>query len=202
MITTENAIHIYYDLREKHRRPRPLKTSQQRAEMDERDMGRFLAWCVELGIDEPVAYMTERFREMSLASRRRAVPRISQLKSDALAKRWTGWLEGERVADAGYAKRMAHEDHDALVIRALAAAPHVTKEAFKRRFALEGAHEVCEAQIQHSGGYHPGSPWCTACPSARGCTAALEQIHGFDVVALRCGKFADLPASVVSALVR
>jgi hypothetical protein len=146
--------------------------------------------------------MRERFRSMHRASRRKCVPRIEQLAHDQLAERWTGWIEGERIAEASYARRVATDDQLGMQVKALAADPIPGQEAFKRRHTAQGLSEVCLARIQHSGGYHPVSAWCQQCSCAVRCAARLNQEHGFDVVALRSGELRRLPVQIASALVR
>jgi hypothetical protein len=197
----DHAIDHYYQLRAKHRRPIPRKLSAAHKADDAAAMETFLQWCQGKDIDDPAGYMAERFRSVYLASRRKAVPRITQLANDMLAKRWTGWIEGERIAATSYTKRVAQDDQFALVVKSLAAAPHVTKESFKRRLAGEGA-EACMTMVHESGGYHPKSGWCQQCACAVRCAARVNEEHGFDVVALRSGALDKVPARVASALVR
>lgn len=197
-----DVISHYYDLRTEHGRSRPRKTSRKRAELELEHAAAFLEWCRTAGVRDVAGYMRERFREMSYASRQKALPRLAQLKSDRLAARWSAWLEGEKAAAASYDARKTSADPYAQLIRTLAAKPHITKEAFKRRHLVQGAAEACESQPRHSGGYHPSSDWCQRCPSAAPCAAQLTAIYGFDVVALRRGLLSELPDAVLSALVR
>jgi hypothetical protein len=199
-VTPEQAIQTYYALRNEYHRPLPKQMPKRIRESDRLEMCGFLDWCGDRAIVDPAGYMRERFRQMFLASRRRGVPRITQLASDALAAKWSGWIEGERIADLSYARRMAGDDSYALHVKSLAAKPHVTKESFKRRLAQ--VPDACFSQLRHSGGYHPDSTWCRRCACAVRCAAALNTEHGFDVVALRSGQVNELPARVASAYVR
>ena len=64
-----------------------------------------------------------------------------------------------------------------------------------------GKEAMCVAQPSLSGGFHPHSMICPACPSATACATKLNAKHGFDVVALRLGKVDGLPEHVRKVVV-
>ena len=205
-MTDGEAFRFYYALRDEYGWRSPRKMARKRVENELASMRKFLRWAGKKGVENVEGYMRQRFSDMHRASAARGLPRISQLASDALAERWGEWLgevvESEALLEASYAERLRLEDELALAVKALGAPPHVTKEATKRRYAAEGAAELCEAQLAFSGGYHPGSAWCVACPRAFSCAVAMREKHGFDVSALRAGRLAGLPDRIVSAFVR
>ena len=75
-------------------------------------------------------------------------------------------------------------------------------EAAKHPYVTTGRHELCLAEIEYTGGFHPASRACTACPIGVRCAAKLYQQHGFDVVSLRAGRLHVLPREIAAAAVR
>jgi hypothetical protein len=188
----------FYRIREQHTgRPTPRGWSNQRTLDGAR---RFLEWCREQEIDDPLAFLRWR---MDCAKHAGHPVGMEQLRSAVLAGRWKEWAEG-RVLEQRQAERLARvagtqREQAIKALRILTPA----MEAAKYPFASTGRHALCLAQpLDYSGGFHPESRYCPSCPLAVRCAARLYEVHGFDVVALRAGRLYALPREVAAAAVR
>lgn len=149
----------------------------------------YLRWCKNVGVTQPLLFMWLRFRILRSGARSRTVhPSLSNMASEALIPRYEALIERQRVEHemkAGWATQRERE---------LVGVNH-GHEAMRRNYVVMGKAELCEAQIEETGGYHPFSKWCPACPRAITCAAALNKQEGFDVVALRLGRITPEQAS-------
>ncbi len=159
----------------------------------------FLAWCAKQEIDNPLGFLRYRFE---VGDHGRYVPKLNQLRSNKLAEVWRQWREGQQL-----------EDDHAVVLEQKAGtkAEQAIKElrlltrgmeAAKHPYASTGRHELCLAEVDVTGGFHPESRYCPTCPVGVRCAAQLYQRHGFDVVSLRAGRLHVLPREVAAAAVR
>jgi hypothetical protein len=198
------AVDYYYHLRRYYKRPTPRKFSKKRLAADREAMSAFLDWCKQNGVRDPGAFMRQRFSDFQVASRRLAVPRITQMESEKLLERWQEWLEGDTLRKRADRARTteAAKQVDSEVIKDLAGPPLPTWEALKAKHRR--AHEplACLNVVGPVAGYHPKSLWCPDCSVARQCQDKLQAIHGFDVTALRLGWLHLLPSHIATALVR
>jgi hypothetical protein len=141
--------------------------------------------------------MEKRFEAMYRASHKKVVPRTSQLASERLAKCWP------RVEQAHYSAKHVERVTKAqgttaqINVRALVADPMPYQEDVKRQNA--GMREGCLAMQKYSGGYHPKSAHCRGCDCKARCTDQLTATHGFDVVALRTGRYQQVPNHILKA---
>lgn len=72
-------------------------------------------------------------------------------------------------------------------------------EQLRRRYFFAGQHVLC-LENTTAGGFDPRSHYCPSCPKAAECSSRLEQKWGFNVVALRSGRFDQVPMAVRKAL--
>lgn len=185
----------YETLRTRYRRKKRAVTNAEK-EQTLTALSEYLQWCEERDLP-PRLFMEKRFEAMYRASRKLAIPRITQLKSDRLAEVW-GRVESEHYAQKQY-DRLKSEMKPEFVqtVRDLRGAPEPHQETVKRKHAA--APDGCLALFRFSGGYHPKSGWCASCTNASICARQLCATYGFDVVALREGRFAQLPNYVLQA---
>lgn len=157
----------------------------------------FLAWCEKKGID-PGRYLTYWFQAGDKMGRRSI--NLLRLRSNALAEAFVEFGEGYVCEDERYRKLReeagSKQQQQVKALRILT----VGHEALKARYYGRNP-ELCLAEIELSGGFHPESRYCVHCPVAVRCAAKLYQVHGFDVVALRSGRLRDLPPDVAAAAV-
>lgn len=160
---------------------------------------KFLAWCKKQEIDDPLGFI--RYR-LECADHTGYVLPLKSLCSDKLAEQWRTRAEGHQLEDDAY---------KALVLEAGSSKEQLVKslmpltrghEAMQAHYAQTGQSELCMAEIDLSGGFHPNSRFCPTCPSAVRCAAALYQKHGFDVVSLRAGRLHAVPREVAAAAAR
>lgn len=159
----------------------------------------FLVWCRKQEIDEPLSFLEWRFR---CADYTGYVPHVHQLKSNKLAAQWREWREGEYLEEKRgedlERKAGSRLEQQVGALKILTAG----HEAFKHPYALSGQFDLCLAQSDLSGGYHPESRYCPTCPRAVECATQLHRAHGFDVVSLRAGRLWALPREIAAAAVR
>lgn len=143
---------------------------------------RYIRWCEKYHVD-PLRFMKAR---IGLAVEgERPVPAISALASQGLLKEdaWAEILdrvEG-REQDAVFAVSEMEKSHERYIEILLANTP--AQEGFKK--SNREVPDVCRAEREFSGGYHPMSTCCALCPVAGVCAEQLNRDHGFDVVTLR-----------------
>ena len=185
----------YESLRRKYRR-KTVTISKDARETLLAALAEYLTWCDEKRLP-PLLFMNKRFEAMYLASRRLAIPRVTQLKSDKLAAVWSR-VESTHYADA-QSERLHREmpSYDVQTIRDLRGEPQPHQETVKRRNSA--SPDGCLALFRFSGGYHPRSGWCQQCVNQGVCQRQLQATFGFDVAALRAGHLAGLPNHVLHA---
>ena len=186
----------YEQLRVRYKRRKRLNYGRAERVQKEQELGSYLAWCKAQQLP-PLLFMAKRFEAMYRASRGLAVPRMSQLKSDKLARVWA------RIESDHYRDQQSERLHaeavpaDTLSIRELRADPAPYQETVKRRNVADP--DGCLALFRHTGGYHPKSGWCEQCINQGVCQRQLRATYGFDVTALRLGRFQGLPNRVLMA---
>ena len=186
----------YEKLRIKYKRRPKVKVGIAERERKLAEMKDYLDWCAARDVP-PLLFMEKRFEAMYRASHRMAIPRSNQLKSEKLAAVWG------RVESTHYAQQQSDRLHEALspwqvqVIRDLYSQPTPQQENVKRKNSANP--DGCLALFRYSGGYHPKSGWCSQCTNQATCAQQLRAVYGFDVVALREGRFAQLPNHILHA---
>lgn len=161
-------------------------------------VGRYLAWCAANDV-EPILFLRERFARMARTPY--AVP-ISQLASPKVLVDWKTFREGRRhQEEQPEAFARSSGSSSAQYVKSLRSPPLPAQEAFKRQYLASNRASLCLIS-EHSGGYDPRSGVCAACPIALACVTRLSASCGFDVAALRLGRFDLLPAAVASAALR
>jgi len=185
-------IDTYYELRARFGgRPRP---NFRRSAV--RGATAYVAWCERAGIDDPLLFLRYRFECAQYTGYQMTWPR---LRSNRLALVWQEWREGHALADVA-AERLKAEAGTPRK-QAIKTLRVLTRSMVEFQGRHLGRAELCAVEVQFSGGYHPESRHCPACPAAVRCAANLYQAHGFDVVALRTGRLHALPADVAAAAV-
>jgi len=191
--TAGKVLQHYYGLREK-RGPKPPGFFRERAWGHARA---FLAWAEEQGIDDPLRYLVYRFE---VGDHNDRIPNLAQLRSNKLALIYlSDWQQGERDAADGYARlerRAGSKQEQAIKALRILTSGH---EAAKTHYL--GRAELCRAESDITGGFHPESRFCPTCPQAVRCAAQLHKRFGFDVVALRAGRLHHLPKEVAAAAI-
>lgn len=159
----------------------------------------YLAWCAKAGIDDPLSFLEFRFRAGDYAGH---VPMLHRLRSNKLAEKWKQFGQGQLLQEQQGRKlsKQAGSRFQQSVksLRILT----VGMEAAKRPYIERGETDLCMAEMEFTGGYHPSSRFCPTCPSAVACAAKLYQQHGFDVVSLRAGRLYAVPSEVAAAAVQ
>ena len=191
--TAGKVLQHYYELRQK-RGPKPPGFFRDRV-WDHANA--FLAWAAEQELDDPLRYLDYRF---AVGDHNGRIPNIAQLRSVKLAALYRSeWKQGGRDAADGYdfVKRRSGTKREQAVkaLRILTGANEVAKSHYV------GRAELCRAQSDMTGGYHPESRYCPTCPQAVRCAAQLHQTYGFDIVALRAGRLKYLPKEVAAAAI-
>jgi len=194
--TVWETLEHYHQLRTKYGRKRPRKIAAEKTREDAQHIEQFLTWCGDQQLP-PRLFMEKRFEAMYRASRKKVVPRTSQLASERLAKCWPR-VEQDHYS-AQHVKRVTQAQGTTVQInvRALTADPMPYQEDVKRQNA--GMPEGCLAMQKYSGGYHPKSDWCKGCACKAPCAEQLRSVHGFDVVALRTGRYQQVPNHILRA---
>lgn len=142
----------------------------------------FLRWCKANGVDQPLLFMWLRFRVVrSGRGTHGARPSLQNMASPALLKRYFAIVERQQFE--GEMKKQFDTQHERSLVSVNAG-----HEAVRRDYVINGRTDLCEVQQGISGGYHPFSKWCPACPRAATCAQRLNAEEGFDVVALRLGR--------------
>lgn len=149
----------------------------------------FLRWCKANEVKHPKLFMWLRFRVVRVGRGHRARPSLQSMASDALLSRYFA-MEERQEWEQSQKELMATQFERELI------SVNSGHEAVRRDYVVNLRADLCEAQIGLSGGYHPFSKWCPACPRATSCAQRLNEREGFDVVALRLGKIAQAPEHV------
>ena len=195
-----DVLDTFYRLREQHFRiPIPQFRAQSHSAKQVALAQRFLAWCKAEEITDVPGYMRHRIEAGAHAGHPVG---LAQLPSARMAELWREWREGEHL-EQQRAEKLAR----AAGTRAEQAVKELRvltrgMEAAKHPYVTTGRHELCLAEIEYTGGFHPASRACTACPIGVRCAAKLYQQHGFDVVSLRAGRLHVLPREIAAAAVR
>lgn len=185
----------YYALRAQRGEPRPRTLREKPWKHAEA----YLRWCTAQRIADPIAFLDYRFQ---CADHTGYVPKTHQLRSNRLAELWHSFREGHHLEQKHGEK--LEERAGTVREQTIKHLRHLTAghEAFKAPYYLSGQPDLCLAQPELSGGYHPESRYCPTCPKAVECAAQLYREHGFDVVSLRAGRLYALPPEVAAAAVR
>lgn len=149
----------------------------------------FLRWCRENEVLQPLLFMWLRFRILRVGRGQRARPSLQNMASPALLSRYRAIVQRHEY-ESGLKKKFSTQRERELI------SVGSGDEAVRRDYVINGRTDLCEAQQGLSGGYHPFSAWCPACPRALTCAQRLNEREGFDVVALRLGKLTPEQASV------
>lgn len=148
---------------------------------------KFIAWCNEHEVGDPKLWIWMRFKFM-----KSGYPGFASLGSEALIPTY------KRLLAKRSRERVVKDRGKGAAVRALIDCTPA-QEAVRERYV--GKEAMCVAQPSLSGGFHPHSMICPACPSATACATKLNAKHGFDVVALRLGKVDGLPEHVRKVVV-
>ena len=194
--TVWETLEHYHQLRTKYGRRRPRSIAAEKEQQDAGHIEQFLTWCEGQQLP-PRLFMEKRFEAMYRASHKKVIPRTSQLTSERLAKCWPR-VEQDHYTDQ-HVKRVTKAQGTTVEInvRALVADPLAYQEDVKRQNA--GSPEGCLAMQRYSGGYHPKSEQCRQCDCKARCGDQLKDTHGFDVVALRTGRYQQVPNHILRA---
>lgn len=189
-----DVLRTFYTLRQEHtgqrpptfRRPDALAAAQ-----------RLLDVFAELGADDPLAYLRWRW---SAAAHAGHPVGITACACRTQVLRWSEVGQGHALAQA-QAEKLARRAGSAWEQSVKELRP-LTRGMEDAKRPYQGRPDLCMADIELTGGYHPKSPSCLACSAAVQCTARLYQIHGWDVASLRAGRLHVLPREVAAAAVR
>lgn len=142
----------------------------------------FLRWCKAEGVEQPLLFMWLRFRVVRAGRKHASArPSLQNMASPALLKKYFAIVERQQF-ECGMKKQFDTQHERSLVSVASG------NEAVRRDYVVSGRTDLCEVQQNLSGGYHPFSKWCPACPHAVSCAQRLNEREGFDVVSLRLGR--------------
>lgn len=184
----------YYALRQQFFGVRPASFLRKNAL---KNIENFAAWCKNQGIEDVEGFLEFR---MKCAEHSKWVPKTSQLRSNKIAEQWRNWKAGEvaqeRIEQQHMRQAGSAQQQQLQALRLLTP----NQELVKARYAQSGKPQLCVLN-ETSGGYHPESRYCPACPMALQCAGRLHQQHGFDVVSLRANRLHALPKSLVQTLV-
>ena len=148
----------------------------------------FIAWCNANEVHDPALWIWMRFKYQ-----RNRYPSFRSLASEALLPTYRR-IAASRQRDATVMQR----GKGAAVRALIDVSP--AHERVRERYTREGKLDLCVLQPSLSGGYHPQSSTCVACPRAGECSQRLNDKHGFDVAALRLGRLAGLPEHIRRAV--
>ncbi len=146
-----------------------------------------LEWCTKHRIEDPRMYIRVR---VQLA--KDYTPKFRSLASEAVIEAYR-----ERFAPVVLASKLRSEagSVEAQYIRSLRLNP-LAHELVRRDYAAAGKTHLCVAQPELSGSFHPKSPSCGSCAHRAPCASRLLAREGFDVIALRAGRYDLLPAEI------
>lgn len=196
-ITAGRILQSYYQLRHDYGGPPPPKALRFKKQWDHATA--YLTWSEAAGVD-PLLFLRYRFEA---AKHTGYIPKLHQLRSYQLAEIFKSeWKQDELSLSAAYDRLKAKAGtREQQTVKALRVLTH-GHEAAKYPYISTGRWELCLAEINLSGGFHPSSRYCPTCPVAVRCAAELHRTYGFDVVALRAGRLNELPRDVAAAAIR
>lgn len=147
-----------------------------------RSAAAFLKWCKQYDVRQPLLFVWLRFCIVRSGHRAQSAhPSLVGMASEVLLPQYVAIAERQRF-ERELAAQFATQRERGLV------GVHHGHEAVRRDYVVMGRSDMCEAQLELSGGYHPFSTWCPACPRAITCAAKTNAEEGIDVVALRLGR--------------
>lgn len=192
-MTAGELLTHYYAQRARHF-GRPNPKGWRNAAFDAAE--RYLARCEKEGVD-PLHFIEWRMQHTAKASRYApAITRLIGPKSLAsYRERGRGVVHMQRAHDALTAE--FDETRVSSGLRELAELHHM-HEAM--RMSHRGSETICMVERELSGGYHPKSGVCQACPIGLRCAAALNEAYGWDVVNYRAGRVDVVPARLRLAI--
>ena len=192
-LTSGKVLQHYYAQREK----RGIKPPEYFRKKNWEHAQKFLDWAVEQKITDPLRFIDYLFEVGDFNQR---VPFLNRLCSAKLVAIYLSeWQQGERDAADGYDRLVRRagtkQEQTVKALRILTPGMEAAKVHYVRR------EELCQAESEVTGGFHPESQFCPTCPQAVRCAAQLYRRYGFDVVALRAGRLYDLPKEVARAAI-
>lgn len=157
---------------------------------------KYLDWCTKNAVD-PIQFMRDRFQHLTRTIGIR--PKFNALASPKLLE---VWRKREPYAVKQQEEDRLHREAGDPRLQAIRSAHLLTpgQDSFKKPYVLSGRSELCLAQPDYSGGFHPSSQYCRECPSAVRCVQDTNERWGFNVVALRSGRHDLLPREVLTAI--
>jgi hypothetical protein len=177
-----------------------LKAPQFQSTRLQEQAGAFITWCEENNIRGRDVGLFLQFRLDGARARRFRVP-FKALPNAKMATAWHAWgAQKYRVRaweDQQHAGMRTERVTQIKDLRRLLPAT----ESYQIMHLREGRADVCMATPDYSGGFHPKSRACVACPMAIQCAAKLCAAHGFDVPALRRDELYKLPSEVLAAVI-
>ena len=144
---------------------------------------KMVLWCAQHGV-EPRLWLFHQFKgrgwrfppkfDESCLMSEKALPKFRNLKAASLGF---------------FRRRMAASKQSGLEVFDPNRDIATTVESLKSRFLERGSAEECmQATLTQTLGYHPKSVVCQSCPQAQPCSAALEALVPFPILALRAGR--------------
>lgn len=186
----------YHELREALGGPKPPAYFRKRHRAI---ITTYLEWCAAQDVDA-IAFLEFRFRAAAYSGNLPALDRLRSVKQAKLYRET--WIQAEIRLDKHYAKiKNAMGPVEVQTMRSLKLLTHAMGAA-KHGHVTRGRYDLCLADIDLTGGYHPQSSYCASCPLAVQCAAKLHEIYGFDVAAYREGRIGDLPKHIIALAVR
>ena len=154
----------------------------------------YMRWCAGHEID-PLFYITTRLS--NVWHTKKFIVQFRSLRCESCVKPHKDREYQWRLSQASARAASTQESAPSQLVRDLALfVPN--HEQVRSRYYREQHPALCRASAQYSGGYDPRSRFCPSCPEAAACANELKQRWGFDVVALRTGRFDQLPASIAN----
>lgn len=148
----------------------------------------YLRWCKQHEVEDPYLFMWLRFRILRNQRGSRVRPSLKGLPTPTLLPQYRTMVYDRQLTKQADTQRQREF-----------VSVQTGHEAVRRVYLLGGKTELCLAQPNLSGGYHPYSRFCPRCPRANECAQALNAREGFDVVALRLGPGRSLPQEAIQA---
>lgn len=159
----------------------------------------FLQWAAANDLSDPIGYLNYRLK---IVAHHKRCPQLASLRNAAYLQQYRSERPYNPLADEtrffqALTKRSGTPFDQYVRAQRLLVASH---EIFRRRYAERERPMLCLAQTAFSGGFHPSSAVCPRCPVAVRCAEKIRREAGFDIVALRAGRFEQLPPAVVHAI--
>ena len=183
-MTRGEIFRLFYELRQQYDgTPPPARFSKGSATA----IDGYIAWCAKHKLSAE-GFMRWRFEAAKVTGYKIDIYR---LRSDVHRKMWNEW-GGGKIAKARREKRIAETiDPSKRRQLELATALLVQHEQFRRNMLADGKAALCMDSQEFSGGFHPHSRFCSACPEATRCGVKLNEKYGGDMVSLRLAKPAN-----------